>query len=357
MLFSPQMASHCKLLERFFNERGVKTAIYPVDAFDFEGVLGICDKILERFADAELTLNVTGGTKIAALAAWQQCWFSSRFIRIIYIDTGGNRLLELGDSPVSRPLPDNILSVKDHLLCCGKKMLAGCAPQGETLRRQVTAELCHTLINNLDLLRRLNAVVAGYLKQMKKKAAGYCAIRPAELGSGGQKICTLLLEAGVATEGLDKSVNLNSEKECFYACGGWLEEYVYGVIAAEEITGLDLQMNVEIEWQRAGKNYPTTNELDVVFSWRNRLHVISCKTSALDQRGKYIQKGKGPLYELDSLAEKMGGRYVRSMLLSAHYLGEASLERAANLGIEIIAGRDILSLSQHLKQRWLKQEP
>ncbi len=368
LLSSPEMEEHYQLLKRFFSERGVKTTKYSINAFDFESVLITCNKLLEQFPDDKLTLNVTGGTKVAALAAWQQCWFSSRSIRIIYIDTASNRLLELGDQPTSKPLRDNILSVKEHLRCCGKVLIpdTGTPPSEEFSRRQITIQLCNEFINNLKVLSTLNSIVADYSEQLRKKTApAYCVVSPQELGKSGERICDLLLKVGVATQGLDGTVNLNTKEDRFYAGGGWLEEYVYGCIENEKIPGIDLRMNVEIQWQGESKQsvkkqggggkQSTKNELDIVFSWNNRLHVISCKTS--NPAGKHTQKGKAPLYELDSLAEKMGGRYVRSMLVSAHPFREAPLERAKNLGITVIAGRDVLNLSKYLREGWLKRRP
>ncbi|MCK9174861.1 MAG: DUF1887 family CARF protein [Desulforhopalus sp.] len=356
LLTTSQMVGKCELLQRFFTERGKKVSVYTTEAYDFAATLEVCSKVLKEFSDAELTLNVTGGTKIVALAAWQQCWLSSGTIRIIYVDTNSNRLLELGDEPVSHPLPDNVLSVKEHLLCCGKKMLSGDAPWGEKSHRKVTAELCSLLAGKPELLRKLNGLVSKYDEDLKKKKAPpYCAVEAELLGEGGKQLCALLLKGGIATPGVNGTANLNNEKSRFYAKGGWLEEYVYGVVADERAPDLDLRMNVEIEWQGKGDK-PTKNELDVVFTWHNRLHVISCKTSALDQQGRDALKGKGALYELDSLSEKVGGLYARSMLVSVHGLSHVSLERARNLGIEVITGRQVLCLSAHLKQGWLKRE-
>ncbi|MBM9520564.1 DUF1887 family protein [Desulforhopalus vacuolatus] len=357
LLTTSQMVKKCELLKSFFTERGKKVSVYNTEAYDFKATLDVCTQVLEKFTDAELTLNVTGGTKIVALAAWQQCWFAASTIRIIYVDTNSNRLLELGGEPASHPLPDNILSVKEHLLCCGKKMLSGDAPRGEKSHRKVTAELCSLLVGKPALLRKLNGLVSEYDDALKRRRAPpYCAVEAEQLGEGGEKLCALLLKGGVATPGMNGAANLNDEASRFYAKGGWLEEYVYGVVADEKIPGLDLRMNVEIEWQGKG-NKPTKNELDVVFTWHNRLHVISCKTSALDQQGRGAPRGKGPLYELDSLSEKVGGLYARSMLVSVHGLNEASLERARNLRIEVIAGRQVLCLSSHLEKKWLKREP
>ncbi len=360
LLFSPEMERRRDLLQRFFKERGYMVSEYKIDAYDFNKTLTICEEMLEANSDTELTLNVTGGTKIAALAAWQQCWFSARQVRIIYVDTENLLLHQLGDSVTSEPLPANLLSVKDHLLCLGKKMLKGDAPQGEKSRRPATTELAAFLVHNLELQRRLNAVIADYReKEKKRKAPPYLIVEPRQFNAKGKELCRILVQTGVGIERPDGGISLNSREARFYVGGGWLEEYVYGCIADMRISGLDLRMNVEFTWQEAGeavKKNVTKNELDVVFTWHNRLHVISCKTSAIDQSGGAV-KGKDVLYELDSLYDKVGGIYARAILVSAHPLNKTSRQRAEELKIEIIAGNELLRLAHHLEQKWNIREP
>ena len=85
LLITPQMENQGRLLEKFFRERGVQTVSYPIPAYDFAGVLAVCKTVIQKFCTTDepiITLNVTGGTKVAALAAYQQFYFASQ--RIIY---------------------------------------------------------------------------------------------------------------------------------------------------------------------------------------------------------------------------------------------------------------------------------
>ncbi len=350
LLSTSQMEQECAMLETFFNSRGIKTTTRLIPAFDFKEIIGSCKKVIGDFADTDLVLNVTGGTKVAALAAFQQFYFDS--LRIIYVDTSHNRLLELGDDPKSVELEGNLLRVKDYLACYGKCFASGTngtPPVGENARRGATVQICDLLIKNPELLLGVNRQVAQY-KQVGKKP--YFGLFPETLAEGGIKLCRLLRGAGIVTEGIEGSVNFNREEDLFYLGGGWLEEYVFGVVADCVVPGLDLCMNVEIEWRSQAKA-TTRNELDIAFTHRNRLHIISCKTSGLDRRGSDSPKGKEALYELDSLADNIGGLFARSMLVSAHQLGKASRQRADDLGIEVVAGLDVLGLKKQLKNSWL----
>ncbi len=123
LLSSPEMIKNRNLLQRFFKERNVKVSLFEIDAYDFNLTLAVCKKMLDDNNGEDLTLNLTGGTKMAALAAWQQCWFSTKKVRIIYVDTANRLLHELGDHLTSELLPANLLTVKEYLVCFGKKML------------------------------------------------------------------------------------------------------------------------------------------------------------------------------------------------------------------------------------------
>ena len=73
------------IAERIFRDRGLRVFVHDIPPYDLEGALSVCRGVLETYgADGAVTLNVTGGTKVAALAAYQQFFFDSR--RIIYDD-------------------------------------------------------------------------------------------------------------------------------------------------------------------------------------------------------------------------------------------------------------------------------
>ena len=126
------------------------------------------------------------------------------------------------------------------------------------------------------------------------------------------------------------------------------------------INGLDCHLNVNIEWDTHGANPPTKNELDVLFTYQNRLHVISCKTSNMNRSkdGPEPPKGKETLYELDSLTKASGGLLARPMLVSVHPLRPEDFQRAREQKIKVICGSAILQLQERLENHWkLKAAP
>lgn len=88
-----------------------------------------------------------------------------------------------------------------------------------------------------------------------------------------------------------------------YLTGGWFEEYCYYHLKEKFILGDDqIGLGVEVSLE-------TTNDLDVVFLYRNNLYVIECKTTL----GKDIQQET--LYKSGALIDKFG-RAAQSALMT-----------------------------------------
>lgn len=135
----------------------------------------------------------------------------------------------------------------------------------------------------------------------------------------------------------------------FFANGGWLEEYVYGVILSlkKDIPTLqDVAQGVEVI--RDVNKHTVNNELDVAALANNKLHIIECKT-------KKFEKGEGNnvIYKLDSLSDLLGGLHARAMLVSFKDIRIAERYRAEELDIKILGPQELPNLRAHLIH-WLK---
>ena len=348
LLTSPQMTRQAQRLQDFLERRGFSCERVPIQAYGFADVLAACADVIARHDGDELVLNVTGGTKIAALAAYQQFYFASK--RIIYTDTDNECIQVLGDEPRDIPLADNLLNVKDYLACYGKRVIAE-RPRGDAgaaRRRTLTQKLCTLFVADGELLRRWNALLVA---SDDEKPPFLRSI--AGLGEPGRRLFDLLVAHGAAAPArTHEEFSIPTEELRFYLHGGWLEEYVYHTLLDMGVPGRACSLNVGIEWDASGAKAPTRNELDVLFTHRNRLHVISCKTAELGRGAAEPPKGKEALYELDSLTTAVGGLFARSMLVSARPLTPAAIQRAKDSGIEVVEGGAVLNLKDRLSARW-----
>jgi len=109
----------------------------------------------------------------------------------------------------------------------------------------------------------------------------------------------------------DRLVFINEEAR-FFANGGWLEEYVYGLLLSlkKEVPHIqDIAQGVEIT-RKIGQG-TVVNELDIVIMANNKLHLIECKTKKFDKG-----EGNQVIYKLDSLTDLLGGIQARAALIS-----------------------------------------
>ena len=119
-------------------------------------------------------------------------------------------------------------------------------------------------------------------------------------------------------------------KDCLWDGGSILELHTYYQMkqAAD-----DCRMGVHIDWdgtihQAYGKD--VLNEIDVLVLHGNVLTFISCKSGSLDS-GKALNA----MYELETVARRFGGKYVKKVLAIMKPMGRVYLERACEMGIEV----------------------
>lgn len=356
LLTSPEMKQQAELLENFLQPRGFHCENVRIDAYDFASVLTACADVIAKYGDDELILNVTGSTKVVAIAAYQQ--FSSAFKRIIYTDTANDRILVLGNQPDSIPLKNNLLDVGEYLACYGKRLIGVHTDINEVeQRRALTENLCKLFVRHPYLLSHFNWLIP-------QEPEGQYPLT-VDLGGkdGSEQLIELLVAAGMATSPEAGQLRMETPDNHFYLHGGWLEEYVYNTVTSMRLDGLDCHLNVNIEWNDPRTSMPTQNELDVLFTCKNRLHVISCKASNLGKirnipqthDGKGVSeppKGKETIYELDSLTKAIGGIFAQQMLVSAHRLRPVHYWRAQASKIEVVHGMEVLHLREKLEKLW-----
>ena len=119
-------------------------------------------------------------------------------------------------------------------------------------------------------------------------------------------------------------------KDCLWDGGSILELHTYYQMkqAAD-----DCRVGVHIDWDgmihRAyGKD--VLNEIDVMALHGNILTFISCKSGSMDSN-----KALNAMYELETVARRFGGKYVKKVLAIMKPMGSVYLERAQEMGIEV----------------------
>jgi len=328
-------------LEEFFKSRGMAVRGTEILPFDMQAVMETCRQLLDEYASCRISANITGGTKLAALAAFQ-VFFDARK-ELYYVDTYNRKLICL--APEQREDTITItMPILDYLDIHGFRPESHTCDLGPIIQRQpVTQFLAELAIRKPKLIGMLNGSF-GVNRDVKELSYPYTLhLQQIREFSG---LAMLLAKHGIARQAAGGIILPNIEI-AQYLRGFWFEEYVY--LAAVSISGVEAKLNVIGRWETRRKEEPK-NEFDVMVGAENRMLYISCKTSNIDRGGA----GREYLYELDSLGDNALGLFGKKILASARPIRDSYIHaRAASMGIEIIDGEKIRDIPQRI-QTWLK---
>ena len=119
-------------------------------------------------------------------------------------------------------------------------------------------------------------------------------------------------------------------KECLRDGGSTLELVIY---KREQQTSDDCKIGVHLDWDGVLHYMPgidVLNEIDVLSLKGNIPVFISCKTGKMGP-----SKALHALYELETVANRIGGKYARKVLVTSRPLADVYLKRAQEMGIEV----------------------
>lgn len=117
-------------------------------------------------------------------------------------------------------------------------------------------------------------------------------------------------------------------KECMLDAGCALELHAYYEKVNDERFS-DCRVGVHIDWDgdMSGSELDVENEIDVLALEGNIPVFASCKNGKVNQMA---------LYELETVARRFGGRYVRREMIAGQKMTEGYESRAEEMGIKVI---------------------
>lgn len=121
-------------------------------------------------------------------------------------------------------------------------------------------------------------------------------------------------------------------KECLWDGGSILELHVY---REEKGRSDDCRAGVHLDWDgivHSRSGVDVLNEIDVLSLTGCVPTFISCKSGRMGS-----QQTLHALYELDTVANRFGGKYAKKVLVTTQELTDVYMERAAEMGIEVRA--------------------
>ena len=247
----------------FDNKKYDKSLIDENMLFDINKKL---EEYFENNSFDKVFLNITGGTKIMSLAAYNFFKDKSFTENIVYLPIGSTsykQIYPLGSDGKAVDVKINYkMGVGEYL-----KSLDVEYEDSKALDVDLSRFIFKTYLEDDSVINEVTQILRKYRKDGKelkriKKSLEYGEIK------------RLLNKINIDVD----KYNLKQRRWVDYFSGGWFEEYVYSEI--NELCIDDIKLNIKIKRQTNIKDVP--NEFDVVFIKDNNLFVVECKTGNME---------------------------------------------------------------------------
>lgn len=347
LVISQSMERQGKNLTAVLNEAGIKTEFLTLT--DEHAFYGMQDELLRLASGLEqddVCLNLTGGTKLMALAAQSIARLAGW--RMFYVDVDIDKAIWLGQNGETPQAPQALteqLRLAHYLH--GYGFVLGNKPKAAEPTR-AEQDLMDTLVREIGSLETPLSQLNWLTQQAEERRS--LEVRMDAVQQDSRSLEALLRhfsEAKALTVSRD-TIHFTSEGTRAFVKGGWLETHVFRTLNI--VTGTlgirDKAANLEVIDSNNVKN-----ELDVAFMARNRLFVIECKTARMDKAE--APKANDTLFKLSENCRRIGGLGTRGMLVSYRPLRDAEKKLARALNIELVCGTDINRLQERLRA-WVR---
>lgn len=338
-IVTPKMRKQGANLENTCKRRGLKYTSHPLERIGITEIGDLLDSIWLAHPDASQALNITGGTKIMSLAAY--AWAIKNSVAAFYVDTAAKCALVYDkDGWETVPIPA-ILDFEALLNLYGYEIMAKIGTPISAVARNAIEKLLE--LGNRKKTRR----AMGFLNEKAAKAKDAPHLAVSYYHDDGVAEALEICKSAGKLDYTDSTIIFRDEEARKWCNGGWLEEYVQAILSRLEAEGRISSWASGVQVIREGSR----NELDAIFTANNRLYVIECKTSRMDEKNS----PSSILYKADSINGRLGGIFTKSMLCSINPLEAFEMRRATNMGIKPVIGPALRDLRKILIE-WMAAE-
>ncbi|WGE85077.1 Card1-like endonuclease domain-containing protein [Actinobacillus equuli] len=330
-------------LKLAFKQNGVDVEVLNLsNEFDFESLETEMFDLLTNYEKENIALNVTGGTKLMAIAAQN---VFSEVKPIFYINTDKEEVVFISKEN-DKYIPVQKLNTKTlintYLSGYGVTVLKNKDDFNFYKLGMFTERFAMWQNNYKNIISGLNSLAANADKNtLKSDLSNYS--HDLEL-----VIRDLAEEQFVELSG--KIVDFKNESTRSFLNGNWLEYFTYKQVNSIANV-IDSDWNVEIvDTKYKNNKFGVNNEIDVIFMAKNKCHIIECKTVNFDIDGNK-EKLQGYLDKLKSLKD-YSGSLTKVCLVSFYPIPPYAKRRAEKDNIEIIDDYRIKDLKEKI-QNWI----
>lgn len=308
----------------------------PIDPFNEQEIRDACKAALRRYSDAEWNMHITTSPKIVGIYAHDIA--REYGISCIFLDTDGKQVISLvrqcGEVD-TRSLFN--VTVEEYMQAYGRTYEI---PKSPSYRQKAEAwgTLADALAHEPDATQLL-------LSAIREKRPDPLKIDIDKHGEHLVQKLESLRALHITGKGVHKlSCTIASPEHHEFLKGDWLEVYVWKEVNRVRFAD-------DCQWGYKIKAELPANELDLILAYNARLLIAECKTS-----GKPFVTDH--LYKLHSIAELVGGNYVRQAFITNfpkpqqqneqfdNFIQQAKLRR-----ISVITGEQLPDVGTLLQQQ------
>ena len=341
---SSKMKPRSEALGGLLQSRGIKVETLALrDVYDYAS---LCDDFLGFLAassDQNVALNVTGGTKLMAVAAQEVFRANDRPAFYVSIETDEIIFLSGGHSA---PL-NTKLKIVESLRAHGYATQGGQTPQISAAQRDLAARLVDHVSSAGRALGQINSLASQAEPSLR------CQMTEAQADSTLSNMLALFADGGYVKQA-GTALTFPDEASRFFVNGGWLEYHLLQVL--RDLQGTHPVTDIAFNLKVIRPDGNTDNEIDVAFMYRNTLHIIECKSANLAQPGAtQDDKATEAVYRMESLL-KLGGLRTRGMIVDyrgAFAASDANRQRAKSARLEILSGSELKDAKGQIGRRWM----
>jgi|JI10StandDraft_1071094.scaffolds.fasta_scaffold86633_4 hypothetical protein len=344
LLTSNQKKEKAEFLKPVIESWGIKTDIISIDAYNLINAKNACLDVLKKYNTTDISLNVTGGTKIMAFAAYEV--FNMMRKQIFYVDTF-DKNIQIISEDTDIPF-EHWIKVDEYLKAYGQKPLYNKNKIFD--QHQANLEnLFQELIFHRTATSASISILNGYAYEVKRNYPNPTFPSSIHLKSNdphNQEFIRLLntLNKYQLLVYKNNMITFVGKDEFDFVSGVWLEAYVYYTV--KSIIGTNVKCSQEVELIQRGTTTNSKNEYDVVFTYQNRLFLIECKTASFRDE----DKGSNIIYKLNTLKDFAGGLFGKGMLVSFQPLSSWNKKRLSDYRLDYT--EDLVNLKMRLES-WI----
>ena len=320
-----------KEVEEAIRSRLPKTSVQylRVNMLRLEDVKYELDKIVQSYKDKEVHIDITGGSEIMTACGLMTA--QEHHLTLTYVDFYSGHMLNVLTS--ERICKTETVTLEEYLKAIGGKYMSSSRHTPEEKDFERIMDMAQIIFANEKKWDKFFAhITRGF------SAAGVMEFSLGEnvKSESCQFILAEFLKRGFAKQIGEDRYRYASEadKEYMTVSGIWLEMYIY--IQAKKCFE-EVYMGVDIDWNKRDICESRDNEIDVVIMKNSQPIFISCKMRPVE---------KETVYEIYSMARRLGGDYAKSLIATTFNVRKSMDERngiylrMAKMKVGLIETRD-----------------